>query len=673
MPATDPIREVCPPREELLAYCAGELGSQALERVAAHITMCNGCQSSLEQIHDITLQSHPLLEVLRESAATLTESHPFASQASSADEVTISTQGDESNDATRRALAGRTFGQYFLLERIGAGGMGVVYKARQALLRREVAIKMISTGVHASAEERRRFRVEGEAVARLKHPNIIQVHEFNEHDGQLYLCMEYLEGGSLSDRLPSAGLPVREAAELVRTLAGAVHAAHEQDIIHRDLKPGNVLLTADGTPKISDFGLAKLLDAEETLTATDKILGTPNYMAPEQAEGRSKDVGPAADVYALGAILYHALTGRPPFKGANKLETFDQVRRLEPTPPRQMRKIIARDLEAISLQCLAKKPAHRYATAEALQQDLERWLQGKPTQARPLPWYVRAWRRPLTKIAAALLLLGTIAASAVWYRQATAPDPQQALKDIQQALREGKAVELIGATGPPAHYRWVTQDTHSSVSSDPKKPFSVHADDFGLLELLPPHDRSRYRFRAEIHHDGGSQVDGGVGLYFGYSEQPSLQGPLVHCFCAVSFNDIAPAPRRPAGLQGNDLHPALHLVYYKSADQPVKVSQGLGIDALFQHAGVVRPEKWRNLIIDVEPDEIRIAWEGEALRPVKRTGLDGLDFFANHLVTNVSRVQPEPTPRFMPQEALGLFVYRASAWFRSCSVEPLPK
>jgi serine/threonine protein kinase len=267
---------------------------------------------------------------------------------------------------------------YEILEELGRGGMGVVYKARQMSLKRLVALKMIRDSAFAGPEHRARFRREAEAVARLQHANIIQIHEIGEHQGLPFFSMELAEGGSLAQKLAGKPLAPAEAAELVNALALAVEHAHQRNVIHRDLKPANVLLAGDGRALITDFGLAKLLDGDTVLSLSGAVLGTASYMAPEQAEGRTREVGPATDVYALGAILYELLTGRPPFKAETWQATVYRVIHDDPLPPGRLQADVPPDLERICLKCLAKDPGHRYGRAVDLADDLRRFLVGDP-------------------------------------------------------------------------------------------------------------------------------------------------------------------------------------------------------------------------------------------------------------------------------------------------------
>jgi serine/threonine-protein kinase len=252
---------------------------------------------------------------------------------------------------------------------LGRGGMGVVYRARHLRLNRTVALKTLIIGSYAGPQERARFQREAEAVAGLHHPNIVAVHDVGDHEGWPYFTMELLEGGSLAQALAGTPQPARQAAALLITLAEAVQVAHRAGIVHRDLKPANILLTGDGTPKVADFGLARHSEGEPELTLSGARMGTPSYMAPEQVIGRAGTIGPAADIYALGALLYEMLTGRPPFRAETAAETQRQVIAEEPVPPARLNPKVPRDLETICLKCLHKDPQRRYATVAALAED----------------------------------------------------------------------------------------------------------------------------------------------------------------------------------------------------------------------------------------------------------------------------------------------------------------
>jgi len=286
----------------------------------------------------------------------------------------------------------KTIGEYEILDTIARGGMGVVYKARQRKLNRIVALKMILAGQFADQADIDRFYVEAEASANLRHPNIVGIHEVGEAEGQHYFSMDYIEGQSLADLVREHALVPRRAAEYVKTIAEAMHYAHEQGILHRDLKPSNVLLDRNNDPLVTDFGLAKRTEGQSQLTMSGTIVGTPAYMPPEQASGKLYLISVRSDVYSLGAILYELLTGRPPFVAANPFETIKQVLENEPVSPRLLNQNVPVDLDTICLKCLQKEPARRYETAQALCDELTRYLAGEPILARPVGIVERSWR-----------------------------------------------------------------------------------------------------------------------------------------------------------------------------------------------------------------------------------------------------------------------------------------
>jgi len=310
-------------------------------------------------------------------------------------------------------------GDYELLEEVGRGGQGVVFRARQKSLNRTVALKVISLGQWASKAHLKRFRLEAEAAARLEHPGIVPIHEVGERDGSCYFSMKFIEGGQLDEVARREPIPIRRTVELIAKVARTVHYAHEHGILHRDIKPGNILLDAKGEPHLTDFGLARLVESESTVTRTLEVLGTPSYMAPEQAVGNNAQVKGATDVYGLGAVLYQLLTGQPPFAGGTTYETIKLLLDTEPRPLRLLNSKIDRDLSTICLKCLEKDPQRRYASALALAEDLEHWLKHEPIQARRTGIFARGkkWvqRNPSSALlAASLIALATAAGWIIW-------------------------------------------------------------------------------------------------------------------------------------------------------------------------------------------------------------------------------------------------------------------
>jgi serine/threonine protein kinase/Tfp pilus assembly protein PilF len=465
MPSIDPIdpgptsMSDCPSLNRIRGLLDERLDGPELAAMVNHVETCPRCQQRLESLtrgHGLQAKAPEVSSEARRDAGIdnqpngppTKEPADHCGDAPGVDDVTAepAPAGEDTNAGITRSFAadpdrpvsstgfppsepGSRRAEwpqvpgYDITKRLGEGGMGVVYEARQLGLNRMVALKMIRSDHHAQTEHVARFRIEAEAVARLRHPNILQIYDIGEVGGLPFFSVELLGGGSLADRLDGTPQPGRSSAELLATLALAIEAAHQAGIVHRDLKPSNVLFTSDATPKVTDFGLAKRLESTDHHTETGQVMGSPSYMAPEQARGNVRDIGPATDVYALGAILYEMLTGRPPFKGETPLETIRQVTDDDPVAPSRLVPRVARDLETISLKCLNKEPHKRYESARALADDLHRYLKGEPIKARPTPFWERAgkWarRRPFAAAAAVLIplaLLGSFIGILEWQR-----------------------------------------------------------------------------------------------------------------------------------------------------------------------------------------------------------------------------------------------------------------
>lgn len=386
--------------------------------------------------HDELHEAHPNLadaldeflanqEMLRRVASQVRDSfvdHPSGKDSLSPVEETIDSNPRRNGFSSGEQI--RYVGQYEIVEEIARGGMGVVFKARQQKLKRIVALKMILAGQLADEADVERFQREAQAAGQLRHPHIVAIHEIGEHDGHHYFTMDYIDGHSLADRLRDKSISPQEAAVLLKTLAETIHFAHQKGTLHRDLKPANILIDSSGTPHVTDFGLAKAVIANEDasraeLTASGQILGTPSHMSPEQASGKHKEIGPAADIYSLGSVLFACLTGRAPFVADTPVDTLLQVIRDEPLSPRLLNSNVPRDLNTICLKCLGKSPKERYATAADLAADLERFLAGDPIQARLVGPLARggkwAWKqRKALFIAAAAMVVGTLLTYGGW-------------------------------------------------------------------------------------------------------------------------------------------------------------------------------------------------------------------------------------------------------------------
>jgi formylglycine-generating enzyme required for sulfatase activity/tRNA A-37 threonylcarbamoyl transferase component Bud32 len=473
--------------------------------------------------------------------------------------------------------------------------MGVVYKARQTALNRTVALKMILGGKYTDPVAQARFLVEAEAIARLSDPRIVRVHEFGRHDGQPYFVLEYVGGGSLADRLKDRGLAPRAAAALVAELADAMAAAHRAGIVHRDLKPANVLLTEAGEPKVTDFGLAKIAGSE--VTATGAVLGTPSYMAPEQAAGKTREVGTPADVYALGAVLYACLTGRPPFRGDTAVAVVQQVLTREPDRPRAIDPKVPRDLETICLKCLAKEPRKRYPTADALAADLRAFLAGRPIAARPVGPAERAWKWAKRHPGRAAAVAAVIAAAA-----AAGIAANEVRKQREEDRRQAHAEALVG------------QLTTADVSKVPDL----------LDELEPVLHRVRPRLRELAKEPVGTKP----GLHARLALLPEEPGfaPEVADFAAHGWaNQLLPARTRLAPHAA-----AVAPLLWPKVDDGNTGRDPVKLRAACLLAGLAPDDpRWVTAgpavgeILAEEPMPDRYTWN-EALRPVRRFVVPGL-------------------------------------------------
>jgi hypothetical protein len=407
----------CPSRDELLRLLDDALPTAEQAALEAHLQSCRLCQTAMDVLTESTrlLSDNPQDTASSQTAGACPgdlqqdlcrrlRDDLGGQEGTDTDTLDQPPVGPRAETPTVSAVLPCVPG-YAVLGMLGRGGMGIVYKARQLALNRTVALKMILDADLAAPEHVARFRREAELAARLQHPNIVQVYEVGACGGRPYLAMEWVEGGTLAVRLDPRGHAPRDAAELVETLARAMHYAHDRGVVHRDLKPANVLLASGGVPKIADFGLAKPLQDTGGQTTTGVVAGTPEYMAPEQALGRKESVSPATDVHALGAILYVLLTGRLPFQGTSVLDILEQVVHAEPVAPRRLRPGLPRDLQTICLKCLEKDPARRYGSAAELAGELRRYLDDEPIRARragPLERLAK-WARRRPSVA---LLLG---------------------------------------------------------------------------------------------------------------------------------------------------------------------------------------------------------------------------------------------------------------------------
>jgi serine/threonine-protein kinase len=548
--------------------------------------------------------------------------------------------------------------------------MGVVYRARQVQADRVVALKLIK-GAIVDSRQRERFATEARALARARHPHIVQIYDVGEEAGCPYFSMEFVAGGSLAEKARRDRPPPREAARLTALLAGAVEAAHRAGVLHRDLKPANVLLERDGTPKLTDFGLAKQFDRDEGQTPSGAVLGTPGYMAPEQAAGDTRAVGPTTDVYGLGAILYELLTGAPPFRGPTQLDTLRLVLTAEPAPPSRSAPGLSRELEAVCLKCLEKDPSRRYPSAAALADDLERWLRGESTVARPLRWPTRAWRklrrRPALSAGAVLLLvLGVGAAVAAYYL-----DPEQPRRALEARLAKGGVVTLIGPTGPPRWSRWRLREGGVGDPEVRDGTYTFQTVPLTLLELVTDPQQDRYRFSAELRHNRAGDLSF-VGVYFGHRRAHTADGGAGHLFYLFRFDDLVGAggPTKPPGQRRNSAEVFCYVASVPADGLDRSANVALGNKPI-PGAGV-KPRPWRKLVVTVTPERVRASFfaDSETAIPVAEVAGGELTREAAGLCEGME-VRSHLDPAWRPRLPLGIYAYNGSVSCRNVTVTPL--
>jgi serine/threonine-protein kinase len=656
----------CPSRDEMLAYARGALPLQQIEAVGNHIAGCPRCESSLRDIppSDDTLVAR-LRQYVDGSSPVLLPTSSFLT------ETTVLLGASSRAEAT---VAG-SFGKYRLVGKIGQGGMGVVFKAEDSLLGRTVALKMIRAGALASGDEVERFNREAKAIAQLRHTNIVQIYDFGEVGGQHYYTMELAEGGSLREQLGRFSATPRRAVGLLCQIARAVQHIHERDLLHRDLKPANILLGPDDQPRISDFGLARARVSDTELTGANVLLGTPAYMAPEQAGNQKDRIGPATDLWALGAILYEVLAGSKPFGGNEPDEILAAIRTQTPAPPRSLRPDLDRDLQTIILKCLEKEPARRYVSAGALADDLERWLRGDPILAKPSPWYVRLPRAARRRrLSIAILLLVFTGPVAVWLISNRLGDDE--LHRIQSALAAGERVTLVGATGPPRWHRWLAPGTMGPLSQE--GCFTVYAGVglTSLLELVPDGLPERFQFRAEVRQDSGL-AEGQVGIFLGHVPYSIPKGTL-HTFTRFCFAARDPGnkdktkgyfmlvrfdPVHYSHIHGGGASTRSHTVF----QERIFETDGLPLFVVARGYQVPAKPHWHKLLVKVTPQNSAVFFDGKILGNF--SAADRLK--AAKLMTVRREDMQGLLPQFPPDRGLGLFVDKCAASFRNVIVEPI--
>jgi serine/threonine-protein kinase len=660
-------RRTCPDRTALRAFLLGTLPNHALEAIADHLTGCPRCGTALPELD----RADPVLVELRKHLRGSGPPGADAGPTADSDAATVvGLANGRPIPPPDTGLVGKLVGPYLLLERLGAGGMGVVYKARHERLGRVVALKLLPHGALIGGELLHRFRTEAAAVARLNHPNIVRLYESDETADGPYFSMEFVGGDSLARKLAAGPLPPRDAAVLVEALARAVQCAHEQDVIHRDIKPSNIFLTTDSTPKLGDFGLAKLVDATDGLTRTHDVFGTLAYMSPEQAAGDTRNVREAADIYSLGAVLYETLAGVQPFRGPRQ-RVLEAIASKPPAPPSRRTPALAPELEAICLKCLEKDPARRYGTAAEMADDLKAWLEGRPTKARPPGWprkLGRALARHKRICAAVCLLaasLGMIGA-AMWWR-----DPERPRNELKSQLSGGREIHFRGSEPLPGPFHWAIGDEPKLEQNKDEGSFSFTTLGTSLLELVDDPMCSHYRLSADIRQDDVAGV-GDVGLFVGLRRM-DVNGEARCQFYTVGFavNGGGVIRSQQAG-KPNIGTVRLHNWFGPPGDcsRTVEIGDTFPFDIV---PALEKRNPWHHLAVEVSPDYIKSFWRKSSAEDVTAQNVTETEL--SRVLTQAVRAKPmlaDALQDIQPRSGLGIYANRSKVSIRNVTLEPLP-
>jgi eukaryotic-like serine/threonine-protein kinase len=576
---------------------------------------------------------------------------------------------------------------YELLRRLGGGAMGDVYMARELTSERTIAIKFLRSPSNPTAIER--FLAEVRALARIDHPNIVKIYgtDFSSHIP--FFTMEFVAGGTLADWVATNGtLSPIEAAKLTNAIARAIEAAHAANVLHRDVKPSNIILGENGSFKVVDFGLAKRTDRDEQLTLGNNPLGTPSFMPPEQISPQSAEIGPAADVYGLGATLYFLLTGLPPFIGNTPAEIVAQVETTPPERPRAIRHDIPADLETIVLNCLEKDPTDRYPTAAALANDLERFQAGLIPQAiqpsrlrRVRRWASRHRKQLLSAVGVLTLTIGAFfLGSAVWpqTKAQISSEPPDPLEEMQRELDSGQTVAVVNDAGWPRWHRLRIGEGSLVPSETKDKLVTLQTHGVAFVELIPDPRHDHYQISADVRHANGSREESAAGIYVGDNEIASASGALIHAVVITGFGEIysnaellSPAAKSLHGVKMWIATP------FRMPNQTANMGR-MSQKGFFPFTPCeIDPKPWRKLLFDVSLNGIECFWvqEDNAKMLIGRVPSSALaqdrQRVQRDLITTIHDSSPT-VPNWHPRRPIGIWAFESVASFRNVKIVPIP-